>query len=579
MRNGITVSSDSDKADALNEFYTSVFTQENNANIPSPSDIFCGQKLNDIEITEDMVSKKLDKLNQNKSPGNDGHHPRVLREIKDVLVKPLTHLFQLSLREGFLPECWRDADITPIYKNKGSRSQPTNYRPISLTSVICKILESLIKDAVIGHLIKFNLLYKYQHAFIGKRSCTTQLLEALDNWTQLLEENETVDVIYLDFAKAFDSVPHRRLITKCKALGIDGKILDWISAFLIRRQRVIVNGSPSKWAKVASGVPQGSVLGPVLFIIFINDMPNQINSFISLFADDTKVYGKSTSQNQKSVIQDDLSKLQAWSDTWKLQFNESKCTTLYLVKENAKHMYNMSTVDGPIDLAESQVEKDLGVQIDNQLNFDKHITDAIKKANSKLGMIKRTFVYLDKDLLTPLYTSLVRPHLEYGNVVWSPSLQQHIKAIEAVQHRVARLVPGLPDLPYEERLKRLKLPSLSYRQMRGDMVEVYKYCHGLYNVHKKPFKLMTEVNEDTVTRDNGFKIYKDKSNLAIRANFFGNRVANIWNSLPTSVVQAPSPDSFKNCLDKLWEPYMYIEDMRTVPHRTNSFTHIVIDDQ
>ena len=437
----------------------------------------------------------------------------------------------------------------------------------------------LYQDAIIGHLIEFNLLYKYQHAFIRKRSCTTQLIEALDNWTKLLEDEETVDVIYLDFAKAFDTVPHGRLLAKCKALGIDGAMLRWISAFLVRRQRVIVNGTPSTWTNVDSGVPQGSVLGPVLFVMFINDMPSQINSFISLFADDTKLYGCSTTADKQSVIQNDLSKLKNWSDIWQLRFNESKCTTLYLGKENAKHVYKMSSDHGPVNLEETVAEKDLGVFIDNNLTFDKHITEAIKKANTKLAMIKRTFVYLDRDLLTPLFTSLVRPLLEYGNIMWSPSLQHHIKSIEAVQHRATRLITGMANLPYEERLKMLKLPSLSYRRMRGDLVEVYKYCHGLYDVHRKPFTLMREANEDSITRDNGFKIYKEKSNLASRGNFFGNRVANAWNSLPTNIVQAPSLNSFKNLLDKLWEPYMYTEDMRTIPLRTNSLTIIELDDQ
>ena len=135
------------------------------------------------------------------------------------------------------------------------------------------------------------------------------------------------------------------------------------------------------------------------------------------------------------------------------------------------------------------------------------------------------------------------------------------------------------DLPYEERLKKLKLPSLAYRRMRGDMVEVYKYCHSLYQVDRKPFKLMSEVNEDSVTRDNCFKIYKEKCKHAVRPNFFGNRVANIWNSLPTSVVQAPSLNSFKNRPDKLWEQYMYVEDIRTIPLRTNSMTLLELDDQ
>ncbi len=577
--NNVTACSDYEKAETLNNFYKGVFTLEDKDHVPSPTNIFPGPNLMDIEITEDMVKKKLDELNHNKSPGSDGHHPRILSEMKEILIKPLTHLFKLSLSEGYLPNSWREANITPIFKNKGNRSQPTNYRPVSLTSVICKLLESLIKDAIIDHLLRFNLLYKHQHAFIGKRSCTTQLLEALDNWTKLLEDEDTVDVVYLDFAKAFDTVPHLRLIEKLKALGINGRILKWISAFLIRRQRVIVNGSPSKWTDVESGVPQGSVLGPVLFIIFINDMPNQIDNFISLFADDTKLYGRSTTTDKQSSIQNDLSKLQVWSDTWKLHFNESKCTTIYLGKENNKHTYNMLSTNGPVNLAESDAEKDLGVFIDNGLTFDKHITEAIKKANNKLGMIKRSFVYLDKDMLCPLYTALVRPLLEYGNVIWSPHLQQHIKALEAVQHRATRLIPGLCDLPYEERLRKLNLPSLSYRRMRGDMVEVYKYCHGLYQVDKKPFNLMSDINEESITRDNGFKIYKEKSQTAVRTNFFGNRVANIWNSLPTAIVQAPSLNSFKSRLDKLWKPHMFTEDMRTVPHRTNSLTLLVFDDQ
>ena len=144
--------------------------------------------------------------------------------------------------------------------------------------------------------------------------------------------------------------------------------------------------------------------------------------------------------------------------------------------------------------------------------------------------------------------------------MWSPSLQHHIKSIEAVQHRATRLILGLANLPYEDQLKELQLPSLSYRRMRGDMVEVYKYCHGLYDVHQKPFTLMREANQDSITRDDSFKIYKEKSNLATRVNFFGNRVANAWNSLPTNIVQAPSLNSFKNLIDKFWEPYMFTEE-------------------
>ncbi len=225
---------------------------------------------------------------------------------------------------------------------------------------------------------------------LEKRSCTTNLLEVLNIWTKLIEDDETVDAIYLDFAKAFDSVPHRRLIEKCKALGITGKVLGRISAFLKRKQRVMVNGSPSNWVEVISGVPQGSVLGPVLFVIFINDMANNINSFLSLFADDAKLYAKSTTPDQQSTIQDDLLKLQSWSDIWQLQFNIMKCKTLYLGKDNCKETYNMQNDQNPVSLEETVAEKDLGVFVDNALNFRTHISEAIKKANTKLGMIKAT---------------------------------------------------------------------------------------------------------------------------------------------------------------------------------------------
>ncbi len=320
----------------------SVFTHEDISQVPAPDQVFTGAKLTDIEITEDKVRKLLKKLNQNKSPGADRHHPRVLKELLEPLLKPLTMLFQKSVHESYLPMSWKDANVTPIYKSKGAKSSPNNYRPVSLTSIICKILETIIKDEVLDHLKRNNLLYDHQHAFVGQRSCTTQILEAIDTWTSILEEDDTLDSIYLDFAKAFDSVPHQRLLTKIKALGIDGKVLAWLAAFLgNRRQCVLVNGSASSWSDVVSGVPQGSVIGPVLFVIFINDMPNGINNFISLFADDAKLYGKSSTPTDRENIQKDLNTLQQWSDKWQLSFNASKCKTLNLGKDNVQHGYTM----------------------------------------------------------------------------------------------------------------------------------------------------------------------------------------------------------------------------------------------
>ena len=203
--------------------------------------------------------------------------------------------------------------------------------------------------------------------------------------------------------------------------------------------------------------------------------------------------------------------------------------------------------------------------------FDMHISQAVKKANAKLAIIRRSFVYIDEKILVQLYTSLVRPILEYGNVIWSPHLQSHIKQLEGVQHRATKLLSSLSGLSYPERLKTLNLPSLSYRRMRGDAIEMYKYCHNNYSVSEKPFTLVRDVNNQIVTRDHGFKIRKEKNKTALRTRFFGNRVANMWNALPSNIVNSPSLNAFKNRLDDHWKNYHFVEDMRTIPfHRTVS---------
>ena len=275
-----------------------------------------GPELSDIVINSGIVKGKLCSLYPNSAPGPDEIHPRVLREASQALSVPLALLYRKSLDTGMVPQDWKLGRVVPIFK-KGDRHDPTNYRPVSLTSVACKVLESLIRDELMQHLVDAQLLSQCQHGFRPRRSCATQLLEVLDEWSRAMENHQAVDVLYLDFQKAFDSVPHQRLLHKLSCYGIRGKLLKWIEAFLTaRRQYVVLNGQSSDWTEVSSGVPQGSVLGPLLFLVYVNDMPEVVHSSMQMFADDTKLYSMVNSPHEAVSLQADLEAMVRWSDNW-----------------------------------------------------------------------------------------------------------------------------------------------------------------------------------------------------------------------------------------------------------------------
>lgn len=471
---------------------------------------------------------------------------------------PLTLIFRQSISKGVLPTDWLDAVVVPLYKKKGSNSAPENYRPISLTSPCCKVLETLVKKRILGHALACNLISPTQHGFLAKKSTLTNTLTCLNKWFKALEHGEIVHSVFLDFAKVFDTVSHTKLLHKLGAYGVRGDVLAWVKAFLSNRsQRVRVGSTFSNSVRVTSGVPQGTVLGPLLFLLYINDLHESIETDCSFFADDAKLYTvcKKTVGTVKTLARS-LESVNKWAKTWQLSLSVPKCTVFCFGRAQVVPVYKI----GDNSLETQSDVTDLGVLLSKTGKASNHCLKVSKKGLQMVSMIYRMFRCRNRQFLVDMFRIYVLPTVAYNSSVWSPYLLQDIRRVERVLRTFTRRIPGMHTLSYKARLSALNMCSLEETRIRTDLILTYRILNHLIAVDRADFfSFATE----TRTRGHSQKLYIPRCKLDPSKHFFSNRIPKIWNDLPEQVVTSPSLTLFKKRLQTV-DLSVHIKGLDTV---------------
>lgn len=395
------------------------------------------------------------------------------------------------------------------------------------------------------HLKANNILDEAQHGFQERKSTESQLILCVDDLAKNIDNGVQTDCILLDFSKAFDVVPHKRLMLKIAYYGIHGKLLNWLSSFLTgRTQKVVLEGQSSSEIEVLSGVPQGTVLGPLLFLIYINDLPNSVLSKTRLFADDSLLYRTITSPTEQEVIQDDLKKLQKWEHTWLMKFNPDKCEVLQATTKRTPIQANY-VIHGKT-LRNANSVKYLGVTISQTLNWKQHVNTITKKANITLAFLKRNLNGCPIAVKDRCYRTFVRPTLEYAAPVWNPHAKYQIELIEAVQRRAARFVTGdyRRTSSVSEMMSSLKWITLEERRNNASLIMFYKIINNLIDINASNY--LTPAN--TQTRGHSSRYILPKNRTATYMYSFFPRTIRLWNKLPEATVTATNISTFKNSL-------------------------------
>lgn len=555
-KNGVYTSNPLQMANILAEQFSSVFSKMN-ASLPAPEDLFpdvhptTDSSINDIAFTVEDVVEAILKLSISSASGPDGFACVLLENCVDSLSNPLYTIYRRCLDDGRVPKSFKMSCITPIFKS-GSKGLPVNYRPVGLTSQLSKIFEKIVREHMLDFFKKKNVLNDTQHGFRKGRSCVSQLIQHFEKIIDYLEQGYNVDVVYLDFCKAFDKLDFNVLLTKLKNYGVGGKLGRWLYSFLVgREQCVMVDGFTSVVCAVLSGVPQGSVLGPLLFLVLINDIDENVkNAFLSSFADDTRVGMAVKNCEDVTNLQSDLDEVYKWADDNNMVLNSSK---FELIKYGRKcftdvpYTYldsNQQAID-PTDNV-----KDLGVIMSSTALFSSHVENTITKVNKMVSWALRSFQSRSKDFILTVWKSIILPHLDYCSQLWNPFKAGEINCLELIQKCFICRISCFSEISYWDVLKDLELYSLQRRRERYRIIYLWSILEGLVP-NPKPSQIYAKYNS-RLGRTCAVPVVKQGPYQKLICSSFAVHAARLFNCLPKEIRSTTncSKDAFKNCLDK-----------------------------
>ena len=550
---GKIVSDFKEKANKFNEFFSRQCTPLNNGSkCPGHPYFITNERLSSVVFDDHDIIKIIRALNINKSHGHDDISIRMIKICDSALVKPLSIIFHNCIKSGSFPYTWKKSNVIPVHK-KNDKQLINNYRPVSLLPIFGKIFERIIFNNIYKYLDEHNLLNPNQSGFRPKDSCVYQLLEITHNIFSSFDCNPTLETraVFLDISKAFDKVWHEGLVFKLKSVGISGNLLTLMESFLSERyQRVLLNGQSSEWATINAGVPQGSILGPLLFLIYINDLSNGINSDVKLFADDTSIFSTVYAPNTTAdSLNKDLQKISEWAYKWKMSFNPDPTKqaqeVIFSRKLNKPHHPLLKFNNLPVQNASSQ--KHLGLVLDEKLNFESHLKEKCAKFNKGIGVIKKLQNTLPRQALLSIYKSFIRPHLDYGDIIYDqPNNESFCQKLESYQYNAALAITGAIRGTSQTKIyNELGLESLRFRRYFRRLCTFFKIKQT--GLPSYLFNLIPQTNHNYNTRQ-----YDNVESFYCRTDVFKNSffpsVIDEWNRLKTEIRNVESFSKFRKLL-------------------------------